>query len=118
MKYQTVIKIVTDAENEGEATDIAGEYLRGNLESGVRMKCYTRSIKSRLLFQASVSLVLLSVFLGIASFRYFKNAALPQISGVRDVSAIQPPLKTSQAPAFKETWKEEEDKKILEYIKK
>jgi len=54
MKYQTVIKILTDAESEHEATDIAGEFLRGNLETGVRMKCYTRPVKSYQLFQDQI----------------------------------------------------------------
>ncbi|UCD54702.1 MAG: hypothetical protein JSV93_04045 [Candidatus Omnitrophota bacterium] len=51
MKYQTVIKILTDAESEHEATDIAGEFLRGNIETGVKMKCYTRPVKSSRLFE-------------------------------------------------------------------
>lgn len=54
MKYQTVIKILTDAESEHEATDIAGEFLRGNIETGVRMKCYSRPVKSYQLFQNQI----------------------------------------------------------------
>ena len=44
MKYRTVIELVVEADNEHEATDIAGEYLRGDLESGVRMKFSTKPL--------------------------------------------------------------------------
>jgi hypothetical protein len=50
MKYETVIKILSFADSEHEAIDIAGEFLRGNLESGVEMKCYTRPAQPFRLF--------------------------------------------------------------------
>ena len=54
MKYQTVIKILSDADSEHEAIDIAGEFLRGNLETGVEMKCYTRPTKTYRLFENQI----------------------------------------------------------------
>ena len=50
MKYETVIKLLTDAESEHEAVDIAGEFLRGNIETGVSMKCFTKPVKPYRLF--------------------------------------------------------------------
>ncbi|MFH1995843.1 MAG: hypothetical protein ABIJ27_02455 [Candidatus Omnitrophota bacterium] len=41
-RYRTVIEVMTEAEDQHEAADIAGEYLRGNISSGVSMKCSTR----------------------------------------------------------------------------
>ena len=117
MKYQTVIKIFTDAESEHEATDIAGEFLRGNLETGIRMKCCTRPLKSYRLFRVSALLLLIFAFIGIASLGYFKTSAIP-FSGSKNTNAFQPPLKTSQTTKFKEAWQEEKNKKVLEYIKK
>ena len=117
MKYQTVIKIFTDAESEHEAIDIAGEFLRGNLETGVRMKCCTRPLKPYRLFQVSALLLLIFAFIGIASLGCFKTGAIP-FSGSKNTSAFQPSLKTSQTPEFKEAWQEEKNKKVLEYIKK
>lgn len=116
MKYQTLIKIFTEAENEHEAVDIAGEFLRGNFETGVKMECCTKPIKLPILFRTSALLLLTSAFIGIASFGYFKSAPL-SLSRMEHVSAFQPPLKTSHAAEFKEIWQEEKDKKVLDYIK-
>ena len=44
MKYKTTIEIVADAGDKSEAMEIAGEYLSGNLISGVRMKCRTNPV--------------------------------------------------------------------------
>ena len=38
-RYKTVIEVVTEAEDQFEAVDIAGEYLRGNISNGVSMRC-------------------------------------------------------------------------------
>ncbi len=117
MKYQTVIKILTDAESEHEATDIAGEFLRGNLETGIRMKCCTKPLKSCRLFRVSALLLLIFAFIGIASLGYFKSTAT-SFPGIKNTSAFQPPLKTSQTIEFKKDWQEEKNRKVLEYIKK
>jgi len=117
MKYKTVINIFTDADSKDEAVDIAGEFLRGNLESGVRMKCSTIPVKSCRLFKTGALLLLTSAFIGIASLGYFKTTAIP-FSGSKNTSAFQPSLKTSQTAKFKENWQEEKNRKVLEYIKK
>jgi len=44
MQYKTVIEVVTEADSSLEACDIAGEYLRGHLDSGITMKCRTRRL--------------------------------------------------------------------------
>jgi len=40
-RYRTIIELVTEAEDRHEATDLAGEYLRGNISDGVSMRCST-----------------------------------------------------------------------------
>lgn len=119
MKYRTVIELVTEAEDTNEAMDIAGEYLRGNFENDVKMKCRTKPLKLHVVFQASAAVaILVSVIIGIASFGYFESPPV-QFSGTENVSAIQPPLKTAENhQEFNETWQEKADKKVLEYIKK
>lgn len=117
MKYRTLIEIVTDAKDHNEAIDIAGEFLRGNLESGVKMKCSTKPLKSRFIFPASAFAVLLAIVLSLAWSGYFRNGNI-SFADRKHVSAVQPPLKTSEATNFKETWREERDKKVLDYIKK
>ena len=118
MKYRTVIEVISDAENENEALDIAGEFLRGNLESGVRIKSRTKPLKSHRLLHVTVLSVILAVvaLTGVNLFEHSKDA--PRVSSViRNTSAVQPPLKTGKGPYFKETWKEEEHRKVLDYIK-
>ena len=106
-----------DADSKDEAVDIAGEFLRGNLESGVRMKCSTAPVKSYQLFITGALLLLVSVFAGVASLGYFKTSTIP-FSGSGNTSAFQPSLKTGQTGKFKDSWQEEENRKVLEFIKK
>ena len=44
-KYKTIIELVMEANDSSEALDIAGEYLRGNIESGVSIKCYSQPLQ-------------------------------------------------------------------------
>ena len=37
MKYRTVIEVVTEAKDKSEAIEIVGEYLSGDILSGVQM---------------------------------------------------------------------------------
>ena len=118
MKYRTMIEIISDAENENEALDIAGEFLRGNLESGVRIKSRTKPFKSHVLLQATILSVILFVFafVGVELFDHSKGAARV-FFGIKNTSAVQPPLKTGKSLDFKDTWREEEYRKVLDYIK-
>ena len=118
MKYRTVIEVISDAENENEALDIAGEFLRGNLESGVRIKSRTKPLKSHILLQVTVLSALVFVF-ALAGIEFFERSnSIPRaFSAIKNISAVQPPLLTSKSPDFKETWKEEERRKVLDYIK-
>ena len=116
MKYRTVIEIIAEAKDKHEAMDIAGEFLNGGIESGVRMKCRTTLFRPYMLLGAGVFVALACTLLGTASLRYFKNSA-DMFPGAGNTSAVQPPLKTSEEAAFRSQWQEEEAKKVLEYIK-
>jgi len=43
-RFRTIIELVMEAENPSEAIDIAGEYLRGELDTGVTMECFAKPI--------------------------------------------------------------------------
>ncbi len=116
MKYRTVIEIITEAKDKHEAMDIAGEYLNGGIETGVRMKCRTALFRPYILLRAGFFFTLACALLGTVSLRYFKNSA-GVFRGASNTSAIQPPLKTSEEAAFKGKWQEEGTRKALEYIK-
>jgi len=123
MKFKTTIQITTEAENKNEAMEIVGEYLCGNLMSGVDMKCLTKPVRN---YKRGIVLGSLVVFfivgLGILTTISYKH---PQsmIQGIYGVGAIQPPLKTSISAdkenlEFKHKWEDRQAKEALEYIKK
>ncbi|MBL7156941.1 MAG: hypothetical protein ISS92_02135 [Candidatus Omnitrophica bacterium] len=118
MKYRTVIEITADAENRDGAIDLAGEFLKGELEeSGITMKWKSTPLKNRVLFHTGIFLVFAFVAIGTTSFGYLKST--PVTSGrTHGVSAFQPPLKTGRVTSFKKVWKDEENKKALDRIRK
>lgn len=124
MKFRTTIEIVTEADNKAEATEIAGEYLSGNLVSGVKMTCKTRPSNVRR--NGAIVAVVISVLVvgSIFSFAYVKSPQ-PQnnigmsICGIR---GVQPPLKTSPGDKadskFKKEWNNKITESALNHIKK
>ena len=44
MQYKTVIEIICEAVDDHEALDIAGEFLKGDLEAGVEMRCFAKPL--------------------------------------------------------------------------
>ena len=117
MKYRTLIEIVNEAENKNEAIDIAGEFLRGNLSEDVEMKCMSKPLKPRALLKTSILFLSVALLCGVVTISNIKNSPF-SISLVKNYNAIQPPLTTPKSTNFKETWQEEENKKVIEYIKR
>ena len=121
MKYKTHITIVSEAKDKHEAVEIAGEYLSGNLSSGVEMICHSSPVHSvnRTLVYA-MAVLLLAVF-GVLSMANIKQTS-PVIASTPGMHAVQPPLKTNAADKkdsdFKKKWESKKSKAILEYIKK
>lgn len=93
MEYKTIIEIINEAENPAEAADIAGEYLRGNIDYGVRMRCETKPAKYYFIARTALFVFMLVSFIGISSYKINKNLS-GIVVPVRNVSAVQPPLKT------------------------
>jgi len=121
-KYRTVIELVTEAEDRNEATDIAGEYLRGTLSSGIYMKCTTKPVSN---YQRVVVLTAIAVFFvasAVLSHNTVKDSQ--DINGAQcivGINACQPVMETSRSDAggaFKDKWQEKETEKAIEYIKK
>jgi len=118
MKYKTTIELVSEADNKNEAIEIAGEYLSGNLVSGVEMRCLTMPVRKYNKYILSTAVVLLLVLIPLLSALCSKhphNAA----AGIGGSDAIQIPLTTSIVDArkdmeFKRAW---QDKQISETLK-
>jgi hypothetical protein len=66
VKYRTVIEIISEDIDAENALHTAGEYLRGNVESGVHMNCRTMSFNFHMFKNAAITglvvLFLLMVF--------------------------------------------------------
>lgn len=116
MKYKTTIHILTEADDKNEATEIAGEYLSGNIISGVEMKCYTKPLRDYRRYATGFTAVALIIFLGFLSMVNVKNSKITA-SVMPGMNAIQPPLQTSVADRdnanFKKEWQAKQVKEVL-----
>lgn len=121
MKFKTTIKLITDAKDKNEAIDIAGEYLSGNLASGVDMKLRTVSVRRNRQFLAGALACVLIV--GICAIRLHDAKHMPSfIQNLPGDSALQSPLKTSgydsKLSEFKREWQSKHAEENLNSIKK
>ena len=121
MKYRTMIELICNASDKDEAFHTAGEYLRGDIDSGVRMKCKTRPLGiHRTVKGAMISLAVLFCFSALLlNVSVLEKGA--QDSAVKfriaETCTVQPELKTKAGVEFQEAWKTKKDEAVLEYIK-
>lgn len=120
-KYRTKIEITSEATNKDEAMEIVGDYLSGNIFSGIEMKCVTKPVCFYNQTTAKTILVILLVALGFVSG--IKINPTSNFTGTTcQMAAVQPPLKTSDAgkhiSAFKKAWEAKQSRQVLDYIKK
>ena len=120
MRYRTVIELVTEAKDKSEAIEIVGEYLSGDVFSGVEMRYSTRAVNG--IKKAAITITALSLILaaGIISFYLTKSIGSGSTSS-SGMSAVQPPLQTQilhvRDAQFKTQWQEEHNKEALRKIK-
>ena len=121
MKFKTTIEIITEADSKAEATEIAGEYLSGNLVSGVKMTCKTRpssAAKNGAIVALIISLLVTGGIFSVTQARspQANNIGL-SICGIR---GVQPPLKTAPAinvdSGFKKDWNNKITESTLKHI--
>ena len=120
MRYRTVIEVVTEAKDKSEAMEIVGDYLSGDILSGVEMKYSTHGVNG--VKKAAITITALSLILvaGIVSMYMVKpiGAGAPSSPGM---SAVQPVLQTQalhvRDAQFKAQWQEEHNKEALRKIK-
>ncbi len=120
MKFKTTIKLITEADNKNEAMEIAGEFLSGNLTSGVDMEFRTVPVcnnKERIGVTLIVVLIVGLLVVPMLQIRQSQN--LTQIFPGQ--SAIQPPLNTrpidKERADFKKEWQTKQAQEMLKYIK-
>lgn len=121
MRFITRIDIISEAKDKNEAVEIAGEYLSGNITSGIEMKCHTTPAISNV--RNAVGVVAISAIFIVATLlvTHIRPAqVMPQAAGINN--AIQPPLKTSEVSNktsnFRKAWQERHNKAALDSIKR
>ena len=121
MKFKTTIKLVTEANDKNEATEIAGDYLSGNLTTGVRMKFRTVPVfsnKERAGIVLVIALIAGVLILPLSHSKHTQHF----IQNLPEDSVIQPPLKTSPGvekfSGFKKEWLTRNAQETLSSIKR
>ena len=122
MKYRTIIEIISEASSKEDAFNTAGEYLKGDVDFGVQMKCRTLPLWShRVRKYSAVCAVMFVVFSALflrssLIVEYDKESGSPQVS-FSNAYTIQPELKTKHESDFKKEWENKKDKAVLDFIK-
>ncbi len=127
-KYKTIIEVETEAADQLEAMDIAGEYLRGNLDSGVVMKCRIQNVNGYKTVGYTFVSILLMIALATGIYGFYTTHATPlcketassvtlALSGSSS-DAMQPALvaNSSDKAAFREKWEKQQNKVLLEKL--
>ncbi len=121
MKYKTTIELICDAENKEEALNIAGEYLKGDMDLGVDLSFKANSLCSVKVKRVALGMVVMCVFVaGIFAPQYLNTKGTVQRMNTGSSIGsftVQPELKTQSETDFKQKWREKKEKAILDYIK-
>jgi len=95
MEYKTLIEIITEADSPHDAADIAGEYLRGSIETGVHMRCTTKPARKINTGYVIFSLIFLLSLVCLKSVKICNDSNNKEnIYRIKNTCAIQPPLKS------------------------
>ena len=121
MKYRTIIELICDASDREDASNIAGDYLRGEVDFGVEMHCRTTSLWAhRTIKYAASCTVMLLVFtsLLIKSTPVNETGKKGDISQLlfKNTSTVMPELKTQDKAEFREKWQEKADEAVKDKI--
>jgi len=121
VRYKTIVEVVTDGDNEDEALDKAGEYLRGNYNADLPLRVRTLSLKRGALLLLAYTIVICLITSGI-SYTWFSAGRSYQkiVSKKRnnvETYAVHPPLNTDvkqqSGKNFKKIWDKLYKERIL-----
>jgi len=123
MKYRTVLELICDAADAEDASNMAGDYLRGEIDFGVTMKCKTRSLRSHRVRKYTVSsliaiLTFSTLLLKVTPIGDVEKTHGSVQPGFRSTYAVMPALKTKHRVDFKKEWAEKKSEAVMEYLKK
>ncbi|MBD3427148.1 MAG: hypothetical protein GF409_07975 [Candidatus Omnitrophica bacterium] len=109
MKYRTVIELTCEAPDKDEACDMAGAYLKGDIDFGVDMICTTSSLPTHRLTKCAVVISVFLVLSLITILRFSPIGCAEKVTGSRNEGfcsayALMPALKTKHRGGFKGAW--------------
>lgn len=123
MKYRTVIEVICDASDKDEAYNIAGDYLRGQVDFGVEMHCKTtklwehKAVKYGLMCIFSV-VMFSTLLLNVTPLGGDETVRDSASLGMRNTFTLMPALKTRHKADFKTEWQTKKEEVALKYLKK
>ena len=123
MKYKTLIELICDASDSEDASNIAGDYLKGEIDFGVEMKCKTTSLWAHRMKRctavcAVTFVVLATLLLKVTPIEGGNKAKSGMVFGLRNTSTVTPALKTKHKEDFKEEWDKRKNEAMIEYLKR
>ena len=123
MKYRTIIELICDAADSEDAGNIAGDYLKGEIDFGVEMKCKTVSLWAHRMKRYTSACAVTFLILSTLFFKFVpvENAETGKVSqrlAFKSTYTVTPELKTKHKEEFKKEWAKKKDEAVLEYIKK
>ncbi|MFC1570762.1 hypothetical protein ACFL4E_03155 [Candidatus Omnitrophota bacterium] len=122
MKYRTVIELICDASDREEASNIAGDYLKGEVDFGVEMNCKTASLWSHRVTKYAVSsalvlLVFSTLLLKVTPISVEDSKTASSRFGFQNTYTVMPALKTKHKADFRKEWEQKKDEAVLEFLK-
>lgn len=122
MKYRTVIELICEADDKEDAGNLAGEYLKGDVDFGVTMKCNTASVVAHRIKKYTVSLIAAIIMFSSLFLKVTPVGICEKIKGTgyqtfSEIYTIGPILKTKDKSEFKDKWKESKEKAVMDYLK-
>ncbi|MDP2928941.1 MAG: hypothetical protein Q8O01_02615 [Candidatus Omnitrophota bacterium] len=120
MKYKTSIEITSDAADKDEAMEIVGDYLSGNIASGIDMKYATKPV--HFYNNSAARVVIVGLLITIGFFSGVKAKPRHNFAvNMCQMAAVTPPLKTSDANRndmrFKKEWENKQTTEAINFIK-
>ena len=124
MKFKTIIELICDAADKDDAMNIAGDYLRGEEDFGVRsMRCTTISLRTQRVIRYTATSLVALLFFSVLICRFISQEKGAEFCSQRSVGrgstyTVVPELKTGNDEDFKADWEKKKDAAVLEYLKK
>lgn len=123
MKYRTMIELICDASDKEDAVNIAGDYLKGDIDFGVTMRCKAMSLRAHRVKKCVATCLFAGVIFSAMILKVTLlggEEKLQNTSQVRfhNTYTIMPALKTKHRSGFKKEWERKKDEVILQYLKK